>query len=385
MLNHKNLDELKSCTTPVLFSFIAKKFFEALPNVGEKFGGEISLSNYHEKDVFTLDQWAQRILLLANECSRAVINNIVKKNGAESRESYSLVKNDFDRFLWVWKMQPEMFELAYDSITKKLAGDSRSRLPCTMYRLPDGFSLKNVAESCGVIKKVLGELFWFSNGEISYDHNIYTEGNSFSDSPIHELIVYFNRPVEREPVIKNRKIVYENRTTADALYIVFHPQIGIVEIYAPDVLDRDYVARTFSILHLNIQEPMTKLAYAFKHLSGSPALTTTDKNITQAKLTSFNFSDSISSSRYEINSKSSREIQDGLVFKNQSESNGVLTQASITIDCERAGQPSQSVSIQFLGDYDARIIASNSPARWNIYGLLSEWDLLEDCEANELY
>lgn len=385
MLNHKYLDELKDCTTPVLFSFIAKKFFEKLPSQGEKFSGEISLSNYDERDIFTFDQWSQRILLLAKGCSRKVLNNIVKQIGADSRESYSLVKNEYDRFLWVWKMKPELFQLAYDSITKNQLGDSRSRLPCSMYRLPDNFSLKNIAENCGVIKKVLGEVFWFSNGEISYDYYLYTQSNSFSVSPLHELVIYFNRPLEREQVIINKKMVYEPRTTADALYILFHQEAGIIEVYAPKEIDRDYVARSFSTFRLNIKEPITKLSYAFKHVADSPVLTTADKNVKHAKVTSFNFSDSISSSRYELQSESSREIKDGLVFKNESESNGVLTQASITIECERKGQPSQSVNIQFLGDYDARISASNSSARWNIYSLLSEWDLLEGCEVNELY
>lgn len=384
MRNYEYLRELQNRTTPSLFTQIVSPFFESSLKMSEPKTHEFSPAMYQERDVFCFDQWAQRILLLVKHCCRKVINNIAKKMTGLERASYTLLKNEHDRLLWAWGKRREVFDVAYRSIPKRLTGDHRSRLACSMYRLPAGFTLKNAAKDCVRVREKYDELFWFSDGEVAYDYHLHTAKSSFCDSPIHDTAIYFNRTLRGEPVVIDKKLVYEEREKADSVYIVFHQESGIIEIYAPAQVDRDQVAGLFAVYRLNIKEPLTKIVFAFSHLCQEQTFSSSNPEISSVKVTSFNFRDKKSSSRYEMKSSNRGKIHDDLVFKNKA-NDRVLTQASISVEILRKNQPVQSLHIQFISHDDVRMIAANAAVRWGVFELLQELDLIEDAEANELH
>lgn len=378
MQKYKYLSELKTKSTAVLLDHIIQKHFKVLLNANIS-QGSASLEYYSELDLIALDQWAQRILLLAKYCEPTVLKNAYDAMSESERRLYSLSGNECDRFLWAFQNKAVLFDAACKTLPNSILRDERSSLICTMYSLPQRAFRECNDKSLVLFREALEDILWYSRSDIVITCDSIALSGDGCSSFVHDISVTYNTLDETIKSVKDNGLVYTNITRSKELYIVFHENDGLLEVYAPSIISRDDIAEAFSKTVLKEKNAIRKLFYHFQYLANPVVLPLFDESIKSAKITEIKFRDRFRmvESSYFLNENTKKNIHDVLSPDHSSDSNATLSGVSIALDIGRTRFLSQTTSIEFLGPDSARIYALTPRDRWLWHKFLANCEILQ--------
>lgn len=381
---YHSLLELERRSTPEVFKQGIKRHYEIFGSGPETGGRDLSLCSCGDLDLLALDQWAYLIIRLVNYCKDDVVANLERETIVEKRHISHLFKNEYDRFLWLCQNKHQLFEMACKTLERRELYDSRSDLSCSMYKIKDESIISKTDINEAGFRNGLKEILWYSGDEITVTSHVYSASSPFSIAPIIDVTIAFNKAGMDVNFLKQQEVVTEKCKCTGLIYVVYHCETGILEVYAPESIDRNHIASIFSERALQSDKRIRKLFFDFGRLEHDVNLSCEDAYVSSAKVTSLNFKDKKAIYRYEVNENNRGKIHEAVMLNKDAEFGRVLTHASIKFATRKTRFPPQETTIRFFERDYVKVDAINQAGRWKVSNLLSQWGLLLEDE-NELY
>lgn len=371
------LVELMELSTPSTFIDVVKHSFKSLLVDELCSGRELVLGDCSDLDLFSLNQWAQRVLLLVNHCGSDVIKNNLFQMSPSDRDSYVQIKNPYDRFLWMYRYQVESFNEASETLSDVVLNDDRSTLPCTMFSVPQSVSSLNRNDVIKEFRHGLEPLIIDPSEEVSIDCDTFSWGNGARNTDVYEISVTYKKLVESISIVQKENTIFKNLMKEDKLYLMYYEGSGVIEVYTKCSITREKCAQIFAKTVLHVRTPIKRHLYSFQHLEKPQTLKFVGYPYeSTATVSSLSFLNHGVRSTYELENNRSGNIYSEL--STTVGSSAILAKARIDIGVNKENFPRQTTSIEFLSADEAYICASSHSDRWRWHQLLIQWDLLAE-------
>lgn len=376
---YKYLYELKARTTPGLANGIAQKFIHTLFGDGSRLESELTLESISDLELSALNQWSQRILLLANHCDPNTKKNAFDHMDIDDRESYCLAGNEYDRFLWMCGNTPKLFSDVSKSLSTAAFYDDRSDLACSMYLAPYDVSTESSdGNMCG-LQSALAALL--SDKDVTICRKLFSTNSHGQGASIHDISVSYNKPIGPHEVSEVKSTESKRTEGSTTLHIVFHEYQRVIEVYSSKTVDRDSVAKIFAKTGLGTHGPISKLFFSYQKLVKPIDLPVIGSSDGTAEVTSIEYCDRKGRSIDHRRELGKNDVGKALNRKGKLKSKRLLTRACITIKEAQTRFPVQVTRIEFRGSDDVRILAPSPRYRWRCHTLLSQWGLVSGARA----
>jgi hypothetical protein len=333
-----------------------------------------------------LDEWAERINLLADAPGQDAVQAIRQDRLDESRhEAFDIVGNQFDRSLWLFSNEPRFFQEALDI---RLATVFRQSATCySGYLGPKSLTLKDDTESLNSFHASLAKQFNCPPDQVSVEvfRRVHPDSETGDDVSLYQVNIHHNLAPEVVDCVKHNRLDSTQITRAVCAFVTYEPSNGTIEVLSKDKGAREELARNVADLLLESPisgERIPLKQYHFQCLAEPFSFDVAGEKIEWVKVTQLGYSVSGRTTQFRITAKDMADIHTaacseiGAHFRFSDHS---LTMATISLRVRKqTGERARTVQIALRGQNGCNIKTKREKDRTLCDCLLERWGIVQE-------
>ncbi len=333
-----------------------------------------------------IEEIAERIVLLTDGAGQDVIEGFSGNIFDESdREDFAALRNQYQRALWLYVNEPNLFKEALDS---RQADIFRQSVSCySGFIAPTALSVitdktiqdifhQNIAQQLGCgIDAVAIQIF----------KRLRPDTQTGEDVDLYQISIHYNRPPEIMDCVQDSELVPQEIIRAVSSHITYEPATGHLEVLSKDTSGREILARI--VADLLLQSPISgdKIPikqYDYQSLTAPRNFELAGENISSVKVTELGYRISNQTLLVKIWAKNPDDIYTAaksLISPTFDFRQHHLTYVKLCICLKKIGKDrARTITILLRDDNKCNIKTKREKDRALCDRLLAKWNLVKE-------
>ena len=244
----ENLTKLLGHLPPAVFcAFMESEFTLSIPALDAKASKKEQINNIEDAlsglDVAhrqQIEEVAEKIVLLSDGPGQDVIDGF---STDVFDEAFSAIRNQYERALWLYVNQPELFKEALDA---RQADVFRQSVSCySGFIAPENLSVITDAAARDVFHDSVAQQLGCARDAVAIQifKRLRPDTHTGDDVALYQISVHHNRPPEIVDCVQASELVSQEVIRALSSHITYEPANGHLEVLSKDSDGREALAR----------------------------------------------------------------------------------------------------------------------------------------------
>jgi hypothetical protein len=333
-----------------------------------------------------IEEVAERIVLLTDGAGQDVIEGFRDDIFDESdREDFAALRNQYERALWLYVNEPNLFKEALDSRQADVYRQSVSCYsgfiaPMALSVITDtaiqGIFHQNIAQQLGCgVDAVAIQIF----------KRLRPDTQTGEDVDLYQISIHHNRPPEIMDCVQDSELISQEIIRAVSSHITYEPATGHLEVLSKDTSGREMLARI--VADLLLQSPISgdKIPikqYDYQSLAAPRNFELAGENISSVKVTELGYTVSNQTLLVKIWAKNPDDIYTAaksLINPTFDFRQHHLTYVKLSICLKKIGKDrARTITIILRDDNKCNIKTKREKDRALCDRLLAKWNLVKE-------
>ena len=399
MKDAQNLAKLLGHLPPKVFrTFVHEEFNTSLPELNEKDGKRKQRAKMAEAlDALPvpnrqrMEEVAEKIVLLCDAPGQDAMDGVQEDIFAdEDRDTFDKLANQYERSLWLYRNEPDLFHRALDWRQADYLHQSQTCYdgfvaPKDLTVLEDAdavadFHRKLAAHRGCDVKDIAVQVF----------RRLRPNTDDGDDIALYQISIHSNRPPESVERVKDSSVVPQEIVRAESSFVTYEPDNGNLEVLSRGKQGREDLAKL--VADTLLQSPITGekvpiKQYDYQSLAEPREFDISGEPVVWVKVTELGYSAGTRSLLVKMRSNDPDDIYTAgrsLVGPDFDYRRRPLTYAKIAVRLRKEGRGrARTVSIVLRGDNKCNIKAKREKDRALCDRLLVKWGLVKEIGSVE--